>query len=562
GSAVGATYDSHSNLLTLHSAVHFVTKDKNNATLSAQSAVITKEPRKAVLQSARLEQPLRTIQADRLTILLRDDNNIDRIQAAGNVHVEQKGQKPFNVSAPEAEFLMGDRNQARSGTLSGGVSFSQPGASPAQGKAGRVQLTFGPNNQLLKARGEESVQITQGAPGKSTEIQSDALDLFVENGKKLDHAVTSGPAVVTLMQANVKHVITAGEFKAAFNGQNRPSSVFANTNVRIVSSTPGQPDRVSTSRDLTANFNSQGTITQLEQSGDFHLQEGTRVASADRARYALADDLVTLSGSPRIVDSGVSLTANGIQLARKTNTAIAEGAVKTTYADLKAQPGGAMLGSADPIHVTGDTMTANRATDVAKFTKARLWQSANLGANIVEAPVISFDRGHRSLEAQGSAGTQVSSVFVQRDKKGKDTPVNVVSDRLSYVDGERKAVFSGHVVIRGADSTTTADSVQVLLTPRGAQSASQLDKMVAQGDIVIQQQTRKATGNLLVYTAQDEKFVLTASEGRSPSIFDAEQGQITGDSLTFFTHDDRVLVGSKESSHTLIQTRIRDASKK
>ena len=66
----------------------------------------------------------------------------------------------------------------------------------------------------------------------------------------------------------------------------------------------------------------------------------------------------------------------------------------------------------------------------------------------------------------------------------------------------------------------------------------------------------------LVYTAQDEKFVLTASEGRSPSIFDAEQGQVTGDSLTFFTRDDRVLVGSKESSHTLIQTRIRDASKK
>ena len=41
-----------------------------------------------------------------------------------------------------------------------------------------------------------------------------------------------------------------------------------------------------------------------------------------------------------------------------------------------------------------------------------------------------------------------------------------------------------------------------------------------------------------------------------------KQGKITGDSLTFFTHDDRVLVGSKESSHTLIQTRIRDASKK
>ncbi|HEV2991554.1 MAG TPA: LPS export ABC transporter periplasmic protein LptC [Candidatus Angelobacter sp.] len=558
GSAVGATYDSHANLLTLQSAVRLVTTDKHNVTLTAQSALITKEPRKAVLHSARIEQPSRTIQADNVTVLLRDDNNIDRIQAAGNVQAQQTGQKPFNVNAPQAEFLMGERNQARSGTLSGGVSFSQPGASPAQGKAGRILVTFGPNNQLLKAHAEEAVQLAQGLPGKTTQIQSEGLDLFVENGKRPGRAVTSGAAQVLVTQGNLKHVITAGQFQSTFNAQNHPSSVTGNSNARIVTSTPGQPDRISTSRDLTADFNSQGAISLLEQSGEFHLQEGTRSATAERARYILADDTVTLIGSPRLMDTGVSLTANNIQLNRKTNVAAAEGAVKTTYVDLKAQPGGAMLGSSDPIHVTGESMTASRSTEVAKFTKARLWQ----GLNIVEGPVISFDRLRRSLEAQGSPGNQVSSVFVQPNKNGKTTPVNVTADRLSYVDAERKAVFNGHVLIRGADATTSADSVQVLLSPRGNQSASQLDRIIAQGDIVIQQQGRKATGNLLVYTAQDEKFVLTASEGRSPSIFDAEQGQITGDSLTFFTHDDRVLVGSKESSHTLIQTRIRDAGKK
>ncbi len=555
GSAVGATYDSHSSLLTLQSAVRFLTTDKHQATLTAQSAVITKEPRKAVLQSARLEQPSRTIQADRLTVLLRDDNNIDRIQAAGNIQAAQSGQKAFNVSAPEAEFLMGERNQVRSGILSGGVNFSQPGASPAQGKAGRLVLAFGPNNQVLKGRAEESVQATQGPPGKSMQIQSDALDLFMENGKRLGKAVTSGAAQILVTQGNLKHVITAGQFQATFNAQNRPSSVVGTSNARIVTSTPGQPDRITTSRDLTANFNAQGAISLLEQSGDFHLQEGTRTATADRARYVLAEDAVTLLGSPRVMDSGVSLTANSVELNRKTNIATAEGDVKTTYVDLKAQPSGAMLASAEPIHVTGTKMTASRSAEVAKFTKARLWQ----GVNIIEGPVISFDRQHRSVEAQGSPGNQVSTVFVQGDKK---TPVNVTSDRLSYVDADRKAVFSGHVLIRGADATMTAENVQVILSPHGNQASSQLDRIIATGDIVIQQKARKATGNLLVYTAQDEKFVLTASEGRSPSIFDAEQGQITGDSLTFFTRDDRVLVGSKESSHTLIQTRIRDASKK
>lgn len=558
GSAVGATYDSHSNLLSLQSAVRFVTTEPHKATIIAQSAVITKEPRKAVLQFAHLEQPLRTIQADKLTVLVRDDNNIDRIQASGNVRAEQSGSKAFNVSAPQAEFLMGERNQVRSGTLFGGIRFSQPGASPAQGRAERLLLAFGPGNQLLKGRAEESVQVTQGPPGKSMQIQSDALDLFVENGKRLGKAVTSGAAQVVVTEGNLKHTITAGQFQATFNAQNRPSSVVGSSGAKIVSSTPGQLDRITTSRDLVANFNAQGAISLLEQNGDFHLQEGTRTATADHARYVLADDTIMLTGLPRVMDSGVSLSANSILINRKTNNAVAQGEVKTTYADLKAQPGGAMLASADPIHVTGATMTANRSAEVARFTQARLWQ----GVNIIEGPVISFDRTHRSLEAQGSVGKQVTSAFVQTDKNGKATPINVTSDRLSYVDAERKVVFTGHVLVRGADYTTTADSVQIFLAARANQASSQLDRIVADGDLVIQQQGRKATGNLLVYTAKEEKFVLTGSESRTPSIFDAEQGQITGDSLTFFTHDDRVLVGSKESSHTLIQTRIRDASKK
>ena len=77
-----------------------------------------------------------------------------------------------------------------------------------------------------------------------------------------------------------------------------------------------------------------------------------------------------------------------------------------------------MLGAADPIHVTGTSVTFNGATGVARYTKARLWQ----GPNIVEAPAISFDRPRRSLQAQGGQAGRVASVFVQKDKNGKLTP--------------------------------------------------------------------------------------------------------------------------------------------
>jgi lipopolysaccharide export system protein LptA len=120
--------------------------------------------------------------------------------------------------------------------------------------------------------------------------------------------------------------------------------------------------------------------------------------------------------------------------------------------------------------------------------------------------------------------------------------------------------------VRSQETTITSEAVQVILLARKSQaesqSASQLERIEAQGDIKIQQADRKATGTRLVYTAADEKMVLTGTPDHPPSIFDAERGQISGDSLTFYTHDGRVLVGGGETSQTQIPNRIRDASKK
>jgi lipopolysaccharide export system protein LptA len=78
----------------------------------------------------------------------------------------------------------------------------------------------------------------------------------------------------------------------------------------------------------------------------------------------------------------------------------------------------------------------------------------------------------------------------------------------------------------------------------------------ASGDILLQQPGRRATGDRLVYTADEEKFVLTGSPGYPPSIFDAEHGKVTGVSLTFFNRDDRVLVDSS-NSESITQTRLK-----
>jgi len=221
-----------------------------------------------------------------------------------------------------------------------------------------------------------------------------------------------------------------------------------------------------------------------------------------------------------------------------------------------------MLATAEPIHVTAAQMVAKRATGVAHYSGgARLWQ----GANIVEAPVIDFDRDKRSMVAQGSDGQKVSTVFLKPDPKGKETPVNVTAARLTYVDAQRKARFDGGVILRSSDGTMTADTVDVFLKSRDLKQgapqqagatqsqASQLDRIVCQGNIVLQQPGRRGTGDKLVYTAADSKFKLT---GGPPSIFDAEHGQVTGDSLTFYSHDDRVLVEGGNTTPTVTKARV------
>jgi lipopolysaccharide export system protein LptA len=161
---------------------------------------------------------------------------------------------------------------------------------------------------------------------------------------------------------------------------------------------------------------------------------------------------------------------------------------------------------------------------------------------------------------------------VQQGQDGKLTPVDVTSDKLTYVDDERRARFTGNVFAKSPTNTINAKLIDVFLKPAdagkndvpaqpatqkknglgGAEAPSQIDHMVAVGNVVVTEPNRKAVGDRLVYTADDGKYNLT---GKSPSIFDAEHGTVWGDSLTFYSRDDRVLVESKRSLPTITRAR-------
>ena len=561
--------------------------------------------------------------------------------------------------ADQAEFLLtGKRDRLHLATLTGNVHFEQTGPQPMQGDAGRVIMEFAGQNQLQKVHAVDGARLVQkAAAGNKPEVSKPTLnksgakglaagpqdfqltapviDFTVVGGHTLQHAVTSGASQITISQpqeaaagssptassqtSNAQQtVVTAGKFTADFastGGKNHLATIHGAPDARIVSSRAGQPDRVSTSESVDATFLPQGGIDSVTQQGSVVYTDeqapGKRVqAWANAAHYTPSDQMLVLTGSPRVSNGGMATTAKTIRINRATGDAVAENEVKSTYSELKEQPNGALLASSSPIHVTADSMTAHNTGGVALYSgNARLWQDAN----IIEAPSIQFDREHRSVMAQGTPISPVQTILVQpqkslpqkgqpqeaqaqkdqspkvqaeglvSDKASPDTagtrtilglgkrgkaapqsgssPIAITASKLTYADAERRVHYEGGVVAQSADFTASSKTLDAYLLPRSQTSANQsvagpgqLDRMVALGDVVILQPNRRAEGQKLVYTAADDKFILT---GGPPSIFDAEQGKITGVSLTFFRRDDRVLVEGEASTPVVTQTRVR-----
>ena len=623
GWAVGVNYAGKSNTLTLSSQIHIELKGPEPAIIEAERGTVTNDPRQIMLERPRLTRGSGSMQADHATLDLSPENHVNRVFATGNViavartapastsgSVEQNDAKSrateTDARANEAEFLfVKDEDLLRTATLRGSVHVEQSGPQPLAGDAGRMILDFAGQNQLqtvhaldgahLMQRGMENQTAGKSGPSNQQDfdLKSAAIDFTVADGHLLRHAVTSGAAQITIFERqptvsatgaaspDQQTVVTAGKFDADFaadHGRNHLAKIHGAPEARIVSSAPGQPDRTSTSDSVDGLFLPQGGIDSLTQTGNLHYVDGQppdkqTQAWANSGRYTPADQMLVLNGSPRIAQGGMATTADTMRIHRATGDALAEGDVKTTYSELKAQPDGALLASASPIHVTAHTMTARKNPGVALYTgNARLWQDAN----IIEAPSIQFDRDRRFVIAQGTSAQPVQTTLFQSEKpspggsnanlKGTAgippgaSPVAITAPKLTYMDAERMAHYEGGVAAKGDQFTASAKTADAYLLPAGqsvknrsAPTAAQLDKIVAAGDVIVQQPNRKAQGQKLVYTAAEDKFVLT---GGPPSIFDAEQGKITGVSLTFFRRDDRVLVEGGASTSAVTTTRV------
>jgi lipopolysaccharide export system protein LptA len=316
---------------------------------------------------------------------------------------------------------------------------------------------------------------------------------------------------------------------------------------------------------------------------------------AQHAEYTAADQVLHLSGHPRITDgAALQMAADTIEYHRDTQNAGAQGDVKATYAQAAASAAengtaakGATptMGGNGPVHIIAQRAAMNHATNQSTFygtvsAPARMWQDADS----LLAPVILIDRNKNLLQAWGEGGPhatgepQVDANFTTAmGARHEQTVVRVRSATMLYSDRERRGDFRGSVTAQDGNDAVRCDDALIFLKPEetatekaagGERSAAgvtketaagsgnaQLERMVATGHVVFTQPERRGNGEKLVYTAADGRYVLTGTASNPPTLWDQTHGTTTGERIAFNSENDSVEVtGGKGAAVTRTRT--------
>jgi lipopolysaccharide export system protein LptA len=345
--------------------------------------------------------------------------------------------------------------------------------------------------------------------------------------------------------------LSADKLAVDFGAAGKAKNLAATGNVETERKLEGRPAQSATAMNGDAQLDAGGTWTEMLLRGNVHMKEGERSAEAQKAVFARVAQTTALTGQPVVRDESSETHATKITFNQQNGDIEAEGKVRST--DL-GKRNDAIQFSALPSNVIADHMVGNSRAGRALYTgHARLWQ----GPSVLEADSIELLRETRVLNAKGN----VRAVFPkQENENGKATngkePVvwRVSSENLTYWDLENRAHLEKNVVVQSADERMRAPLLDVYFTrEQGNQGTSKISRAVGTGGVEVVQGDKRGTAERGVYTADDDKFVLS---GGTPTLYDEDGGMTTGRELTFNIADDTIIVDSGNGPRTMTRHRV------
>ncbi len=640
GSAVGALFNSTDGQVVLdHDVEMTVKRGKDDVKIRAHHAEFERGALTGTLTNAETSYRGGQATAGDAKVLFRENGSAVRLDARNGFTMTSAS--GAHVGAPQGWLEFDEKNHPRNGHLEGGVTLdSVTGGRQAHGSAPVAELEFTNQGDLRHAHMEHGVTMHSEEDSAGAHISRDwkspVADVAFRAGAKakteLDSVFGQGGVVMTgqtrrgdgmtpskmsadqvtasfAQDQQLKHVVGTGH-----------ASVEQTTATGTVQTTSG--DKLDAELALgakTADTSASkgaglaggqiesatidGHVVLTQQAAAKQGEPAPPLLRATAAHAVLDGGWLHLTGSPRVVNGGLDMTADKLDVVQvmgtaadakgKTNAggdAFARGNVKATWVNDGRNAGGASngasagtvgLGGQTPAHVIAAEAEFHQATGEATFKgQARLWQDANS----VAAPVIVLDRNKRTLAARGNGNADPVKLVLlsagatpgtksEPEKPGGDskqsTPsvIRVTGGDLLYTDTTRKAVLhavpGGTVTADTGGATSNSDVVELTLLPAASASkdaavaqkdtASRVDKMVAHGNVVLSSEDRRGTGEQLTYAGQTGQYVLTGTAAKPPKLSDPAQGTVTGNALIFNSRDDSVSIegaGNKTATTT------------
>jgi LPS export ABC transporter protein LptC len=548
-----------------------------------------------------MHQGDRQLAAESVSIALDAQYHAKEVTAQGNpVLSGKKNGAEFAVSAQKFDGTLDPGGAIQQLTADGGVNgIRKSRAGEDHFSAGHVEFAMVPGRNLMKEMTATGGVLAEshagGDGGNARTLRTDALkidfaappagakgDSSLLDRQQIESAETLGPATIESVASG--ETVKAAKFAAQFGADGRLQKLLGHSGVEITRKPASGDAQTSNASELVATFGTGDDWATLDETGKVRLTEDGKTATAAHAQVLRESDTITLDGSPEFSDGASRTSAGSVVINQKTGDIRATGSVVSTeMAQSKANDksggisttpdgmGNIALGEGDA-HISADALTGSTTSgDVVFRGHARLWQ----GQAVLDADQIAVSRNAGTLQATGS----VVAVFPQEAGQGPQLPAvpaskknaptaagpvvwQVRAQRLTYTNTQSMAHLDGGVTASSEQGSLHSQTLDVYLAPdagAGTTNAGSafggrgLERVVAQGAVVVSQNGVHGYAEQAEYDAARGKFVFSGGE---PRITDGNGNTTTGRSLTFDVASDTISVDSDEGSRTLTRHRV------
>jgi LPS export ABC transporter protein LptC/lipopolysaccharide transport protein LptA len=486
-----------------------------------------------------------------------DNQKLSNAQARQNVHGRtlDADSEAQLVSAASADLDFGVQNERSilKELRAGGrpvVTLAAPKSKAGDPKAANKRLTAddvrlfwretGRDLERAEANGNAELLVEPAQPLPTADRKRLYATIircqFYEAGNLARTFNASGDAraVVEPLQETPRRgtrTLTSQEMAAQFVRETQDVERFeAAGNARFV-----ERERVITSQKMTALFSpATSALDRVDASGDAKFVEQDRNGQSATIFYTTSDGVVHMrGGEPVAWDSRARIKATEIDSDTVNKISYARGKVLTTYYSQEQTGGAAPFKNVkSPVFVASANAEFQHEAGIGIYTgNARAWQDENF----VKADRIVLHRDQKRMDGEGNVQ---SALYQARRKEANGArtvvPVFASSRSMTYTDETRLLHYEGEVDIKQGTERITGGVADVYLL----KESYEVERTIAQRDVVVTQPGRKGTGDWAQYTAADETVVLT---GNPAHVEDAEKGTSESRRMTVYLREDRVV---------------------